>query len=167
VGEGLDVRMVTGYSHAIKSGDDINSVWALADSGIEEPRDLEGKSVAVNTLRTMGEVSINDLVESDGGDPSKINYVELGFPDMPAALEQGNIDAAWVPEPFQTILKDSGAELVSYSTQETMPGVATMSVVTSGVLADSEQEFVEEFVAAGGAATAFAREKPRGVRQTR
>lgn len=166
VGEGLDVRMVTGYSHAIKSGDDINSIWALADSGIERPSDLEGKAVAVNTLKTMGEVSINTLVENDGGDPSKINYVELGFPDMPAALEQGNIDVAWVPEPFQTILKDTGAELISYSTQETMPGVATMSVVTSGALADAEPEFVAEFVAAVDEATAFAQENPDVVRET-
>ncbi len=166
VGEGLDVRMVTGYSHAIKSGDDINGVWTLPDSGIERLKDLEGKMVAVNTLKTIGEVSINEIVERDGGDPSKIKYVELGFPDMPAALAQGNIDVAWVPEPFQTILKDQGAQHVASSMQETMPGVATMSVITSGTLADDEPEFVEKFVAAVDATTAFAQENPDIVRKT-
>src|SRR5690625_2065849 len=54
-GEGLDVRMVTGYSHALPDGVDINSIMAMSDSGISGPADLEGKTVAVNTLRTMGE----------------------------------------------------------------------------------------------------------------
>src|SRR5690625_929234 len=53
-GEGLDVRMVTGYSHALPDGVDINSIMAMSDSGISGPADLEGKTVAVNTLRTMG-----------------------------------------------------------------------------------------------------------------
>ena len=61
--EGLDVRMVTGYSHALKEGDDITSVWTKPDSGIESPADLSGKTVAVNNLKTQGEVSIREVVQ--------------------------------------------------------------------------------------------------------
>lgn len=165
-GEGLDVRLITGYSHSLKEGDDITSVWAPADSGISSPKDLEGKTVAVNTLRTMGEVSIKEIVSEDGGDPNAVEFVELGFPDMPAALSAGNIDAAWVPEPFQTILKDGGNQLVSYNYQETMPGVPTMSVITAGTLAEQDPEMVEEFVAAVDEITAFAQENPDRVRET-
>lgn len=165
-GEGLDVRLITGYSHSLKEGDDITSVWASADSGIASPKDLEGKTVAVNTLRTMGEVSIKKIVSDDGGDPNGVEFVELGFPDMPAALSAGNIDAAWVPEPFQTILKDGGNELISYNYQETMPGVPTMSVITAGTLAEQDPEMVDEFVAAVDEVTAFAQENPDKVRET-
>jgi NitT/TauT family transport system substrate-binding protein len=165
-GEGLDVRLITGYSHSLKEGDDITSVWAPADSGITSPKDLEGRTVAVNTLRTMGEVSIKKIVSEDGGDPNGIEFVELGFPDMPAALSAGNIDAAWVPEPFQTILKDGGNQLISYNYQETMPGVPTMSVITAGTLAEQDPEMVDEFVAAVDEITAFAQENPDKVRET-
>ena len=165
-GQGLDVRMVTGYSHALEEGEDITSVWSQADSGISSPADLEGRTVAVNNLKTMGEVTIREVVERDGGDPDAINFVELGFPDMPAALEQGNIDAAWVPEPFQTILKNSGAQLVTYNYQETVPGVSTMSVITAGTLAESDPELVDEFVSAVDEVTAFAQENPDKVRET-
>ena len=165
-GEGLDVRLITGYSHSLKEGDDITSVWASADSGIAAPKDLEGKTVAVNTLRTMGEVSIKKIVSEDGGDPNGVEFVELGFPDMPAALSAGNIDAAWVPEPFQTILKDGGNQLISYNYQDTMPGVPTMSVITAGTLAEQDPEMVDEFVAAVDEVTTFAQENPDKVRET-
>ncbi len=165
-GEGLDVRMITGYSHSLTEGDDVTSIWALPDSGISEPADLEGKTVAVNTLRTMGEVSINEIVRQAGGDPGNIQFVEMGFPDMPAALEYGNIDVAWVPEPFQTILKNSGAELISYNYRETMAGVSTMSVITAGDLIESDPELVERFAAAVDEVTAYAQANPDRVRET-
>ncbi|TRW44680.1 ABC transporter substrate-binding protein [Georgenia yuyongxinii] len=164
--QGLDIRMVTGYSHSNAEGDDVTSVWAKADSGIASPADLAGKTVAVNTLKTMGEISIKEIVSKAGGDPDSINFVELGFPDMPAALESGNIDAAWVPEPFQTIFKDSGANLVAYNYQETMPGVPTMSVITAGPLAESDPDMVQEFVAAVDEVTTFAEDNPDKVRAT-
>lgn len=165
-GEGLDVRMVTGYSHALTEGVDINSIMAMPDSGITSPADLEGATVAVNTLRTMGEVSINETLAQAGGDPSTIQYVEMGFPDMPAALENGNIDVAWVPEPFQTILQGAGAEIIAHTYQETMPGVATMSVITAGQLVESDPELVERFVVAVDEVTDFAQANPDRVRET-
>lgn len=164
--QGLDIRMVTGYSHSNAEGDDVTSVWAKADSGIASAADLAGKTVAVNNLRTMGEISIKEIVSKAGGDPDSINFVELGFPDMPAALESGNIDAAWVPEPFQTTFKNSGATLVGYNYQETMPGVPTMSVITSGPLAERDPEMVQEFVAAVDEVTTFAQDNPDKVRAT-
>ena len=32
--------------------------------------------------------------------PGEINFVEMAFPDMPAALSKGQVDAAWVVEPY-------------------------------------------------------------------
>ncbi|WP_170297251.1 ABC transporter substrate-binding protein [Georgenia thermotolerans] len=164
--QGLDVQVVTGYSHALKEGDDITSVWTKPDSGIESPADLSGKTVAVNNLKTQGEVSIREVVKKAGGDPDSIDFVELGFPDMPAALDAGNIDAAWVPEPFQTIFKDAGDKLVAYNYQETMPGVPTMAVFTSGKLAKQDPELVDNFAAAVDDVTAYAQEHPDEVRET-
>lgn len=162
--QGVDLRVVTGYSQARPEGDDVTSLWAAADSGIEEPADLAGKTVAVNTLKTMGEVSVRELVREAGGDPASVEFVELGFPDMPAALDAGHIDVAWVPEPFQTVLADEGATRVAYNYQETMPGVPTMTVITSGQLTQSDPELVEEFTAAVDEATAFAQANPDEVR---
>jgi NitT/TauT family transport system substrate-binding protein len=164
--QGIDVRNVTGYSHAKPTGDDVTSVWVTPDSGIESPADLAGKTVAVNTLKTMGEVSIREIVRADGGDPAAVTFVELGFPDMPAALEAGDIDAAWVPEPFQTVLAEGGNRRVAFNYQETMPGVPTMSVITSGNLLADDPELVESFKTAVDEVTAYAQEHPDEVRTT-
>ncbi|WP_369373095.1 ABC transporter substrate-binding protein [Promicromonospora sp. Populi] len=161
--QGVPVRMVTGYSSSKTEGEDVNSVWAAPDSGIESAGDLAGKVVAVNTLRTMGEVSIREVVEADGGDPATINFVELGFPDMPAALDRGDIDAAWVPEPFQTVLAESGNVQISANYQETMPGVPTMVVVTGS---EQDPELVAAFAAAVDEVTAYAEAHDDELRAT-
>ena len=63
------------------------------------PADLEGKTVAVNTLNNIGPVTINHWMEKHGGDYTKIKYVEVPFPDMGAALEAKRVDAAFTVEP--------------------------------------------------------------------
>lgn len=163
--QGLDIDIISGYSHSIAEGPDVNGVWAMPDSGIESPKDLAGKTVAVNNLKTIGEVTIREVVERDGGDPDAIKFVELGFPDQPAALASGNIDAAWVPEPFQTIIEKQGAELVTYSYQATTPGLGTMIVLTSGKLADSDPDMVKRFTAAVDEVATFAQDNPDKIRQ--
>jgi NitT/TauT family transport system substrate-binding protein len=69
---------------------------------------LAGKSVAVNTLKNIGDVTVRASVRKAGGDPSKVKFTELAFPDMPAALAGKKVDAAWVVEPFLSAIKAQG-----------------------------------------------------------
>ena len=87
-------------------------------------------------------------VEQDGGDPSAIKFVEVAFPDVPAQLEAGNIDAAWVPEPFVTQLKTRGDALVVEPYQAVVPGLATLTAITTTKLRESDAKLVADFSAA-------------------
>lgn len=88
---GIDVRVIAHWTSALSTGDtDINGVMATAASGITYAEDLEGTKVAVDTLDGMGGVTTREAVRKDGGDPDKVQLLELGFPDMPAALAAGN-----------------------------------------------------------------------------
>ena len=69
-------------------------------SDIKEPKDLEGKTIAANTLNNICEVTINATLEEKGVDVSKLKYTEIPFPEMVGALEKGRVDAACVVEPF-------------------------------------------------------------------
>src|SRR5699024_8456038 len=90
-----------------------SGVIVQEDSGIETWRDLEGKKVATNTLQTQGHLTTLSLVDGDGGDSSLVEFNEIAFPDQLAQLEQGNIDAMWVPEPFLTMaLNTEGTNLL-------------------------------------------------------
>jgi NitT/TauT family transport system substrate-binding protein len=164
-GEELDVRVIAHWTSALSEGDqDINGVVAAAGSGIESAADLAGKTVAVNTLNGMGGLTIREAVRQDGGDPDAVEFVELPFPDMPAALSGGNVDAVWVPEPFLSSLQAAGNVVATYSSMESVPGHPTQLFFTSPQLLASDPELVEDFTAAVEETLEFADQNPDAVK---
>ena len=61
----------------------------LKDGPIKSGKDLEGKTIAVNTLKNICEVTIKASLEKEGVDVDKLKFTEVPFPDMLAALENG------------------------------------------------------------------------------
>jgi NitT/TauT family transport system substrate-binding protein len=165
-GRNIDVKIISGYAASKASGKDINGVVASAKSGITSAKGLEGKKVAVNTLNAAGDLTIREAVRKDGGDGSKVKFVELPFPDMPAALGKGDIDAAWVPEPFLTILTGSGNKLVTYNYQATIPGLDTLVTFTSGKTITGKADVVASMRKAMTDVTTYAEAHPDEVRKT-
>ena len=166
VDQGLDMKIVAGYSNSLEEGNDVAGVVTRADSGIDTWADLEGQTTAVNALNTLGDLTVMHLAEEDGADPQALNFSEMGFPDMPAQLERGNADAVWLPEPFLSeLLADDANELVGYSFQETDPGMATMVTFTSGELAEEDPEMVADFAEAMTASLDAAQEDQEGSRE--
>lgn len=164
--KGLDVRIVSaGNSTTGEVGADFSAVVALEGSGIEDAADLEGKRVAVNTLNNIGSTTINNAVREAGGDPSSIDYVELGFPDMPGALSGGQVDAAWVVEPFLSITQGQGATPVVWNFAETDPELLVASYFTSGSTADDDADLVERFASAMETSLEYAEQNPDEVRR--
>lgn len=149
VSQGLDMRIIAGYCEATESGQDVAGVVTRADSGIEDFADLEGQTVAINALKTLGDLTIMESVDQAGGDPAAVNFSEMPFPDMPAQLEQGNANAIWMPEPFlSTALQNEDNQLVGYPFNEVIPGMPPMVTFTSGQFAEENPEVVESFVVA-------------------
>jgi NitT/TauT family transport system substrate-binding protein len=146
--QNLGVVIVGNYASSYADGDDINAVVASAKSGITRPAQLAGRKVSVNSLGAAGDVTIMAAVEKDGGDPTKIKFVEVAFPDAPAQLEAGNIDAAWVTEPFITQLRKRGDSFVVAPYQATVPGLATLTTITSSKLRESDAALVAGFSSA-------------------
>jgi NitT/TauT family transport system substrate-binding protein len=81
---------------------DFSAIVVAKDSEIRAPADLEGKTLAVNTLKNVAEVTARASLEKQGVDTSKIELTEVDFPDMTAAVEQGRVDAVFAIEPFVT-----------------------------------------------------------------
>ncbi len=100
-------------SQGVLGGTDEKKAWAdlLVKKGspaIKDPKALEGKTIAANTLNNICGVTINASLEAEGVDVSKIKYTEIPFPEMNAALEKGRVDAACQVEPFVSQGKASG-----------------------------------------------------------
>ncbi|MET1156789.1 ABC transporter substrate-binding protein [Arthrobacter sp.] len=79
----------------------VQALYVTPDSGIKTPEDLAGKTIAVNGLGNIMELTSRAVLESHGVTDAK--FVEIPPPNMEAALAQGQVDAAWLVEPFVTI----------------------------------------------------------------
>jgi len=57
----------------------------------------------VNALKGVGEVMIKAALQKVGVNPSSVRLLALPFPAMRTALQNGQVDAIWTPEPFLSL----------------------------------------------------------------
>ncbi|NGO80389.1 ABC transporter substrate-binding protein [Streptomyces sp. YC504] len=86
-----------------------SALLVAEDSDIKRPKDLEGKKVGVNLLKSASEFGVRQDVTDDGGDADKVEIVEIPFASARDGLAKGQIDAALVADPVLSQLLDSGA----------------------------------------------------------
>ncbi|WP_318843171.1 ABC transporter substrate-binding protein [Myceligenerans pegani] len=146
-----------------EAGADFSAVVVPEGSEIASAKDLEGKTVAVNTLNNIGDSTVRAAVEANGGDPAAVEFVELGFPDMPAALAERQVDAAWVVEPFTTTAVQQGGTAVVSNFAETDPELMVAAYFTSQSFAAESPETVEAFTAAMNRSLDHAAENPEAA----
>jgi len=144
---------------------DVTGVAVKKSSAIKSAKDLGGKTVAVNTLQNIGDTTVREAVREDGGDPSKIKFVEMPFDQMPAALTSGQVDAAWMAEPALTIAKGQGARLVASPFAETDPKLTVATYFTSTKLLKENPGLVKKFTDAMTESLTYATEHPDEARQ--
>jgi len=70
------------------------------DAGISSGKDLNGKTVAVASLKDLAQLSISSWVDAHGGDSSTLQFVEVPMSAAGAALQEHRIYTASVTEPF-------------------------------------------------------------------
>ena len=147
--KGVPIKAVAaGVSSTGKDGADFGAVVVPKDSPIKTAADLAGKRVAVNTLNNINTTTINKAVRDAGADPSTINYTELAFPDIAAAVAKGDVDAGQVVEPFLTIAKGQGMREVSSNYAATDPDLSVGMYFTSTNYTQQNSTVVDQFVTA-------------------
>ena len=163
--QGLGIKVVAaGNSTTGEVGKDFGAVVVPGDSTIADAAALEGKTVAVNTLNNIGSTTINKAVRDAGADPTKVKYVELAFPDMPGALAGGQVDAAWVVEPFLTITQGQGAKPVVWNFAETDPNLMIAAYFTSAEVLAEDADVVKRFTSALNKSLDYAQGHPDEAR---
>lgn len=165
--KGVPIKSVV--NGAASTGDtdkDISGVAVKKDSPVKSAKDLAGRTVAVNTLQNIGDTTVREVVRKDGGDPSKVKFVELPFDQMPAALDSGQVDAAWMGEPALTIAMGQGARVVASPFSETDPKLTIATYFTSTKLLKENPGLVEKFTEAMSESLKYASEHPDEARQT-
>jgi NitT/TauT family transport system substrate-binding protein len=166
VAQEVPIKIVTSSDDAAATEeDDWQTLVVPKGSPIEGVEDLPGKTIAVNALRGLAEVVISRSLEKQGVDYKAVKLLEVPFPEMPAALEQGRVDAALLTEPFLS------AVLAEGGTQIDAPSVETVPNFPNGVYVSSEQyiadngDVVDRFASAMNRSLEYADANPEEVRR--
>jgi NitT/TauT family transport system substrate-binding protein len=164
--KGVPIKsVVNGVASNGKVGADVTGVAVKKNSPIKSAKDLVGKKVAVNTLQNIGDTTVRESVRKAGGDPSKVKFVEMPFDQMPAALDAGQVDAAWMAEPALTIARGQGARVVASPFAETDPKLTVATYFTSTKLLKQKPDLVKKFTAAMTESLEYASQHPDEARQ--
>jgi taurine transport system substrate-binding protein len=112
---------------AASQGQDIKLFWILDDiadaealivrngSGINSVKDLKGKKVATPFVSTA-HYQLMAVMKSDGVDAKGVNVMNMRPPEIAAAWERGDIDAAFIWDPVLTKIKGNGKVIESSKT---------------------------------------------------
>ncbi|MCP2266834.1 ABC transporter substrate-binding protein [Promicromonospora thailandica] len=147
-----------------KDGGDFSAVVAAGASDIKTAADLGGRTVAVNSLNNIGDTTVRNVVDESGGDPSAVEFVEMPFPEMLPALAAGEIDAAWVVEPFLTTAVQQGAKIISSNFAQTDHDLLVAAYFTSDQTIQQSPETVAAFTEAIKEALTYAQDHPDETR---
>lgn len=83
-----------------------------ADSPIHGGADFAGKTIAVDALSSISQLSAMAWIDKNGGNSKLVRFVEIPIPDMQAALSTHRVDAASMPQPFASRAVSASGRLV-------------------------------------------------------
>jgi NitT/TauT family transport system substrate-binding protein len=168
VSQNIPVVTISAMTHDFEKGDQTAyATIARKGSGIESFKDLEGKTVAVNSLQGVWEIITREAVAKDGGDPKKVKLVVVPFADQVTALKSGRVDAITSAQPFIASLVAEGnkrlgdPQALASGDKESVATVAMMSKA----LVQKEPDAPTRWVAALTELADYANAHPDEVRK--
>jgi NitT/TauT family transport system substrate-binding protein len=98
---GLPV-LIIGAGGVSTTGSLATQLMVMKDSPLHTASDLSGKTIGTTGLADVGVLAPELWIDQNGGKSSSVKFIEIPMPAIPAALQQGRIDAGWLAEPFVT-----------------------------------------------------------------
>jgi NitT/TauT family transport system substrate-binding protein len=162
--KGLPLKVVAAGNFSTGKPEDFGGVVVPADSPVRSLNDLEGKTLAVNQLSNIGGVTVRAAMRKAGADPDKLTLIEAKFPEMPAALGQHRVDAAWIVEPFLTVARGQGARVIDWNFVDAAPNLMVGAYFTTSDYVKANPDLVKRFTAALDRSLRYAGEHPDEAR---
>ena len=139
---------------------------ARNDSEISAAGDLDGKTVAIPQYGNTQHLSLLALLTENGLRPSTqggtVTIVQSSNADIANLMDQSNIDAALVPEPWGSILElnRDGRVVLDYDEVDPNGIPSTAIVIVRKDFLDAHPEAVEKFIEAHKQATDYINNNP-------
>jgi NitT/TauT family transport system substrate-binding protein len=131
---------------AYTAGSNTMALVTLPDSKYTEPAAKKAPSIAVNLLDGLGTLTTRSTLATAGIDVSKIKFSKLAFAQMPKALKDDDVDAAWMVEPYITEAeKELGARILADGARGATLEIPMSSYASSGMFAQANPRVLALF----------------------
>jgi NitT/TauT family transport system substrate-binding protein len=101
------MKIVAGASVVTKDNPN-GSIVVRKGVEVKEPKDFEGKRIAVGAVGSYFNVLFRQWLINNGVDPNKPTYVEAQFSQMADVMSNGQVDAATMGQPFLSRVTSAG-----------------------------------------------------------
>ena len=110
VGKATLTSLIAAYAHGLpfvliapsaqyRKDHSTSAIVVTANSPLKNALELQGKVVACTAIGDIGYLGLRALIDEAGGDSSTVKWIELPTSAVPAAVEQGRVDAGLTTEP--------------------------------------------------------------------
>ncbi|AOY96794.1 myristoyl transferase [Cupriavidus sp. USMAA2-4] len=96
---GADIQVVAAGGETLEAAPHMK-YFVRKDSGIRQPKDLEGKTIGFNSFGACAEFVTKTFLRQKGVDVSKINFVVIPDDQAEQTLATGNTDLAIIHAPY-------------------------------------------------------------------
>jgi NitT/TauT family transport system substrate-binding protein len=164
-GNGLDLMFLAAGVQIRTSPPDNSALLVREEDSIRAPADLAGKKISAGLINSVNYVHMLEWLQKKGVDRSKIEFLEVPFPQMADALFQKRIDAVWNVEPFVTFMTKSGkARILAYPYQDNLPGMDISNYFAKESWIKANPDVARRFRRAIDRATEFMATAPKDER---
>ncbi|GLX68774.1 ABC transporter substrate-binding protein [Paenibacillus glycanilyticus] len=139
----------------------LNQLFVSEGTGITTPKDLEGKKIGYPSL-PLDEAMVNTMVKADGGDPSKLNYVDIGWDLIPAMTTKrvDGIIGGYINHE-KLLLEKEGEKLVAFNPADYgVPDYYELVLTASEKELGSNSDAIKRFLAAAAKGQAYTASHP-------
>lgn len=139
-----------------ESSKDGTMLVAAKGSGISSMAGLRGKKIATVQTSSLNSLSVEVLAKRAGLSPGSYQLVQMPFPQMPAALSQGNVQAAVITSPFVNTAIAEGATVINHPNVELFGGATVTCMAALSSYISKNASVVADFHAAVNEAVGYA-----------
>jgi NitT/TauT family transport system substrate-binding protein len=166
--KGVNVKCVSSVDGSLPSNpaDDSTVLVAAKGSGITSVKDLAGKNVAEVQLTSLNSLAVEILAKQAGISPASIHQIAIPFPQMPAALSQGRVQAAVIVAPFADSATSAGATVLTHPNVDLFPNGTVTCLDAMSSYISANPNVVSEFRAAMNESIAYSQTHEAVVKQT-
>jgi len=147
IGQGIELRFIAGGGPL--NPPDTTGLIVRRGEGLHGGKDFEGKAIGVNDTRGLQWMYARGWVHATGGDPDKVTYRAVPFPQMIDALKGKQVDGVIPSEPFLSAGRaDAALEIIAAPGRVVFPGGRVAAWVVMADFAAKRTDAARRFVVA-------------------